>query len=172
MFPIIYACGFVIAAWKWGGWKSWRKYLPTIQYFIGCDMLYDLLCYNYPLWSYPHPPNVLPSHLAVNLFRMFTTYPSFILIYLYRFPENNFVRKLGYILAWAILWALDELYMVLRGICVYAHGWSYAWSVGFLCVMLPMLKLHHHHPLWAYLLSVPIIVFLLLWFHVPVFQFR
>lgn len=170
MFPILYSCAFILCAWKWGDWRNWGKYLPTIQYFIGCDMLYNLLTWNYHLWAFPHPPNVLPNHMMVSLFRVFTTYPSFILIYLYHYPKHNGIRQALYLLAWFTLWALDELYMVRSGILVYSHGWNYVWSLVFLCIMLPMLILHHKHPLWAYLLTVPIVVFLVLWFHVPVLQ--
>ena len=170
MFSIVYAIGFMLCAWKWGDWKNWRTYLPTIQYFIGCDMLYNLLTWNYPLWTFPHPPNVLPNHLAVSLFRMFTTYPNFILIYIYRFPAGNFLHGIMYMAIWLVIWAFDELYLIRHGLLVYSHGWNYIWSILFLCVMLPMLRLHHTRPLLTYLLSVPLIVSLIFWFHIPAFR--
>lgn len=161
----------VFVALKWGDWRNWKKYLPTIQYFIGSDMLYKLLTWNFPLWTYPHPPNILPNHLTTSLFIMFVVYPSTMFMYLYHYPEGKSVTKrILYMLMWVGIWAVWELGMNTLGNCVYRHGWTYAWSIGFLCVMIPMLRLHHIRPLFAYALSVPTIIFLLIWFHVPVFK--
>ncbi|KPV41959.1 CBO0543 family protein [Alicyclobacillus ferrooxydans] len=171
MFPIVIGLVSVLAAWRWGDWRNWRHYLPTIQYFIGGDMLYNLLCERYLLWDYPHPPNLLPNHLVTNLFIMFVIYPSTMLIYLYRYPYGKSVLKqVLYILMWIVAWMAYELYMITHGLCVYHHGWTYAWSIGFACVMVSMLRLHHTRPLAAYILSIPITLFLLVWFHVPVLQ--
>lgn len=171
MFPIFIACVSIFSAWRWGDWRHWGKYLLTIQYFIGCDMLYNLLTWNYRLWDYPHPPNLLPTHLITSLFLMFTIYPSFLLVYLFRYPERkNIPSKSLYILIWIVIWLAYELYMITHGLCEYHHGWSYAWSIGFASVMVPMLLLHHKRPLLAYMLSFCIIVFLILWFHVPVLK--
>lgn len=170
MFPIIIGLVTILSAWKWGDWKNWLQYLPTIQYFIIGDMLYNLFTWNYSLWSYPHPPNLLPNHITNNLYIMLTIYPSTMLIFLYRFPKNDFIKQILYILIWIGLWLVFELIMVFNGLCVYHHGWSYGWSIIFACIMVPMLVLHHKRPMWAYILSVPITGFLLLWFHVPVFK--
>ena len=43
-------------------------------------------------------------------------------------------------------------------------------KIVFGLIMVPMLVLHYKRPFWAYILSVPITVFLLWWFHVPVFK--
>ncbi|MGG1679463.1 CBO0543 family protein [Neobacillus sp. NRS-1170] len=168
MFTIIIGFISILCAWKWGDWKNYRFYLPTIQFFIMGDMLYNLFTWNYHLWSYPHPPNLLPNHLLTNLFIMFAIYPSTMLIFLYRFPNENLLKRLFYIFIWIVLWLSFELVMVLNGLCVYSHGWTYGCSIVFACIMVPILILHHKRPMWAYLVSVPITVFLLLWFHVPV----
>lgn len=171
MFPIVMGFISIFSAWKWGDWRSWHKYIHTIQYFILGDMLYNLLTWGYPWWTYPHPPNVLPNHLAVNLFVMFTIYPSTMLIFLYHYPDGKHIsRKIIYILLWILIWAVWEYNMIFLGYCVYHNGWTYAWSLGFICLMVLMLRLHYKRPLWAYILTIPITVFLLLWFNVPVFQ--
>jgi hypothetical protein len=170
MFLIIVGIGTLFSAWKWGDWKNWRQYLPSIQYFIIGDMLYNLFTWNYPLWVYPNPPNIFPNHLSNNLFIMFVLYPSTLLILLYRFPKNNFIKQFLYILVWIVLWLIFEYFMVYLGLCVYSNGWSYTWSIIFVFMMVPMLVLHYKRPLWAYILSVPITVFLLYWFKVPIFK--
>ncbi|MCF8568296.1 hypothetical protein LLE49_26595 [Alicyclobacillus tolerans] len=158
-----------VSAWFWGDWRHWRQYLPTIQYFVLCDALYDLLTFGWRLWYYPHPPNVFPNHIITNLFVMLTIYPSSTLVYLYHYPyKQGVVRQTLYITVWIGAWAVWEFYMHMRSLLLYAHGWSYAWSIGFICVMIPMIRLHFTKPLTAYAVSVPIIVFLLIRFNVPV----
>ncbi|WP_420805969.1 CBO0543 family protein [Neobacillus bataviensis] len=135
-------------------------------------MLYNLFTQDFPLWNYPSPPNLLPNHLFNNLFIMFIIYPSTLLIFLFRFPKRNFFKQLLYILFWIFLWAVFEYFMVRLGLCVYHHGWTYGWSILFASIMVLMLLLHYRYPLWAYILSVPITVFFLFWFHVPIFTIR
>lgn len=171
MFPILVGFLSMFGAWRCGDWRNWRKYLPTIQYFIGFDLVYNLLCRDRLVWDYPNPPNLFPNHLMNNLFIMFTIYPSTTLIYLYRYPYGKPVMKqVLYILMWIAIWAVWELCMISFGNCVYHYGWTYAWSIGFICTMVLVLRLHHTRPFIAYILSVPVTVFLLLWFHVPVFE--
>lgn len=158
----------IFAAWKWGDWRNWREYLPTIQFFIIGDLLYNLFTWDYPLWSYPHPPSIFRNHLITNLFIMFTIYPSAMLIFLYRYPMRRF-KQFIYILLWIGIWILFEIYMhFISKLCEYTHGWTFAWSIFFIIIMNLMFILHHKNPKWAYLLSAPFILFLLWWFQVPV----
>ncbi|MFD2443261.1 CBO0543 family protein [Bacillus sp. CGMCC 1.16607] len=168
MFHILIGFFTIICAWCWGDWKNWKKYLSTIQFFIIGDLLYNMFTLNYQLWSYPNPPNLLPNHVFNNLFIMFTIYPSTLLVYLYRFPKDNFLKQCLYMFFWIALWLLFEFIMVWKGLCVYTNGWTFGWSIFFVIIMLPMLLLHFYRPLLAYVLSVPIIVFLLLRFQVPI----
>ncbi len=157
----------IACAWRWGDWRHWHRYLPTIQYLIMGDMLYNLLCQHFLMWSYPSPPNLFPSHLFNNLFIMFTIYPSTMLLFLYRFPKANISKKILYIVFWICLWLVYELIMDIRGLLIYDNHWSYSASVCFVIIMVPMLYLHFKRPGLAYLVSVPIIVALLIYFHVP-----
>ena len=38
-----------ILAWRFGDWRNWKNYQSTILYLITSDLLYNFLCYNYPL---------------------------------------------------------------------------------------------------------------------------
>lgn len=168
MVHVITALIVILAAWKWGDWRNWRFYLPTIQYFIIGDLLYNLFTWEYRLWLYPTPPNILPNHLLNNLFIMFTLYPASLLIMLYRFPERNRMRQTLYLLSWIGFWVLFEFVMLMTGQFVYDNGWTFGWSICFATIMVTMLTLHHKRPMLAYLLSIPITLFLLYWFQVPV----
>lgn len=49
MFRIILVLVFVIIAWKWGDWKNWKLYYPTILFMILGDFVYIFLTYKKPL---------------------------------------------------------------------------------------------------------------------------
>jgi len=34
----VYGFLYLFAAWKWGDWKNWREYYPTILFFIIGDL--------------------------------------------------------------------------------------------------------------------------------------
>lgn len=44
--------GLLLAGIKWGNWRRWRDYYPTILFFIIGDLLYSCLLYNHQLWAY------------------------------------------------------------------------------------------------------------------------
>lgn len=170
MVHIITAIITIFAAWKFGDWKHWRIYLPTIQYFIIGDLLYNLFTWEQLLWFYPYPANALPNHLLNNLLIMFTIYPSTLLIMLFHYPKKKKMNQFLYLLVWIVLWIIFEFFMVFTGQCVYDNGWTFGWSITFASIMVPMLVLHHKRPMLAYLLSIPITIFLLYWFQVPVLK--
>ncbi|MDQ0254817.1 hypothetical protein J2S74_002196 [Evansella vedderi] len=170
MIHLFFALFTIGVAWKWGDWRKWRLYLPTIQYFIIGDLLYNLFTWEYTLWWYPHPANLLPNHLLNNLFIMFTLYPSTLLVFLYHFPKKNRIHQILHLLGWIIFWVIFEFFMVFKGQCVYENGWSFGWSIAFATIMVTMLALHHNRPMLAYIFSIPITLFLLWWFQVPVLQ--
>ena len=55
MFRIILVLVFVIIAWKWGDWKNWKLYYPTILFMILGDFVYIFLTYKKPLWILESP---------------------------------------------------------------------------------------------------------------------
>ncbi|MCF8568291.1 hypothetical protein LLE49_26570 [Alicyclobacillus tolerans] len=154
-------------AWRFGDWRNWKKYQSTILYFMMCDLLYNFLTYNHPLWYYTTMPVI--SHVGANLLVMFITYPSALLLYLYHFPNaSRFKNKVMYLTAWGLGLSLIEKAYKLAGILNYRNGWNTWWSVGFTFVALILLKMHQTHPLLVYLLSVGSAVVLLMMFHIPV----
>lgn len=52
MYRIIIISLFLLACWKWGNWRNWKEYYPTILYFIIGDLSYKVLFYNKTLWEY------------------------------------------------------------------------------------------------------------------------
>jgi hypothetical protein len=155
---IILATAFVISAWKWGDWKNWKLYHPTILYFLYGDMFYNYLTSHYPLWIHP-PIFPIDSYLVVKLLVQlcFACTP---LIYLGHYPKERW-KVILWIGFWVILYSSIEGGLLLIGAMKHYNGWTLLHSVFFNCLMFPMLRLHFKRPLLAYILSAPIIIALL-----------
>lgn len=163
---------WILATRYLGDWRHWEKYHHTILYFILCDLLYNFLTSDFPLWEYDESL-LLPSHTATNLVIMFIIYPCTVLIFLpYTTKLHKPLSKFMYISSWVVLYAFFEWLFEKIGVFHYHNGWSLLSSIIFDYVMFSMLYLHFKRPLIAYILSVPITVILLLFFNVPVTEWR
>jgi hypothetical protein len=161
---------FLFAGLKWGDWRHWHKYHSTILFFWFGDLLYNVLCKNFLMWEYKETifgQNLLPNHLAVSFLIMFVAYPATVIIYLGNIPNGTF-RVVSWLLFWVILYSLVE-YINLRylNLVSHNHGWSMGWSVLFNLIIFSMLLLHYKHQVAALLISIPIILFFVIFFKVP-----
>ncbi|MEW5548418.1 CBO0543 family protein [Peribacillus frigoritolerans] len=83
---------FLLAGIKWGNWRRWRDYYPTILFFIIGDLLYSCLLFNHQLWTYKEiffGIRIPRNDLIISLIIMFLAYPLTIMIYLGRFPQSK-----------------------------------------------------------------------------------
>lgn len=163
-YQIIVSILIALAAWKLGDWRNWKKYYPTIQYFIIGEFLYDLLCYNYPLWSFESPLlKVTFSAILIS----FIFYPAAVLLYLPHMP-TGWVKRILYVLLWVIIFSLTERISYLLGFFSYHNGWNIWLSVLFNIVMFPLLWLHYKKPLLACALLIGAAAVGLILFQVPI----
>lgn len=164
---------FLIAAIKWGDWRNWGKYHSTILFFWFGDLLYNFLCYDYKMWEYKESMfavKLLENHTIISLLIMFVAYPASVLIYIGRFPKGKMKAGL-WLLFWVSLFSIIE-YINLRYLDLISHhnGWSIGWSVLFNAGIFLMLPLHYKHPIVALIISIPIIIFFVTHFNVPIFH--
>ncbi|MFS0901470.1 MULTISPECIES: CBO0543 family protein [Priestia] len=157
---------WIFAAWRWSDWKNWRKYHSTILYMIMFALLYEVLTYNYSLWIFK--ATLIPTHTLNSLLVTFITFPCLVLLFLSNFPEDVTTKKILHIIFWIILYSIVEYFYHAVGLFKYSHGWNFGCSILFNCIMFPMLLLHHKKPLLAYFLSIPIAIFYLIIFNVPI----
>jgi len=157
----------VIAVWKWGDWRNWRRYHATMLYIALGNAMYNFICAGHLLWELY--PDMAPDHLGTELVYTLVTFPGCALLFLSRYPDQAGARRrIIHILMWIVIFGGVELIYSLTDRIRYAHGWNLAWSLLFDCVMFPMLLLHHRRPLAAYLLSVQIAAALIWHFDVPI----
>ncbi|MEE3952222.1 CBO0543 family protein [Peribacillus frigoritolerans] len=155
---------FLFAGIKWGDWRRWRDYYPTILFFIIGDLLYSCLLYNHQLWAFQETffgMSILRNDTIISLIIMFTRYPLTILIYLGRFPQTR-VKQAFWMFFWIICYSLIE-YLNLKYLNLINHynGWNIWWSVLFNIAMFSILRIHYKKPLLAW--GVSIVWILILW---------
>jgi hypothetical protein len=168
---LVYNGLFLLAAIRWGDWKNWSKYHSTILFLWYGDLLYNVLCRDYKMWEYNESifaGSLLSNHTIITLLIMFVAYPATVLIYLGKFPQK-FYKIVLWIVLWVILFSFVE-FINLRYLHLISHhnGWSIQWSIVFNLILFPMLYFHYRYPLLALLISFPIVLLLLVYFHVPI----
>jgi hypothetical protein len=77
---------YLIIGFIWGDWRNWKKYYPTILFFIIGDFLYNFLLYKKSMWFFHDL--ILPNHTMITLLTMIISYTGTVLIYLGRFPKS------------------------------------------------------------------------------------
>ena len=154
---------FIIAVILWSDWRNWRKYYPTILFMICLNFFSGILTYQHSLWQYERS-FILPNHTLTDFLLSFVIFPASVLIFLSNYPVKG-LYKIFYITAWVVMFSLTEYIAVFFKIGTYHNGWSFLWSVAFNCVMFPILRLHHSRPIWAWVLSLPVLVFITAYFN-------
>lgn len=157
----------LFALFRSGAWKQAGRLHSTVLYMIVGNLLYLFLTSGYLLWAFVPDLRILPA--ITELLYTFIVFPCTVLQFLAGYPESKKEQVQRYI-KWVVVYALMEALYVWTGRIVYAHGWSWWWSLGFDLMMFPMLLLHSRKPGTAYVVSVFIIIALLLMFRVPLWK--
>ncbi len=144
---------FVLAAIKWGDWRGWKKYYPTIQFFIIGDLFYNLIFHDYPLWRFEEVVPLLKREILITLTFMFLRYPATVFIYLGNFPKDK-VKGILWYLFWVLLYIGIETIDLQIGLIKHFNSWNIWWSLIFDLVLFAILKIHLHKPLLAWGLTL------------------
>jgi len=94
------------------------------------------------------------------------TMPVSILLFLTHFPPT-WIKRLIYILVWSGIYISVEWILMAFGRISYQNGWKFWYSFYFDIGMFSIIALHQHRPFRAYIISLPIILFLIIYFEVP-----
>lgn len=153
----------IFALFKWGDYKNWQKYHSTMLYFVMGNLLYNFLTASYFLWRLD--ADFISNHTLTELIYSFIVFPITALLFLSNYPEK---KKLYYMSKWVFIYVAVEYLFTLTKHIEYQYGWTLGWSAFFDVFMFPMLLLHYKKPLLAYAISIPIGVFFIWYFNVPV----
>lgn len=156
----------IILCYKFGDWKNWRLYYPTILFFMFGEVLFDVMVYKSHLWSYYANGT---SDEIIDLLWIFTIFPPTVLIYLYRMPEA-LLKKVLYIALWIAIYVGIELILNLSGHFIYKNNWSILWSILLDTVVFTALALHHKKPFLGWAISTPFFIAVILIFGINPFK--
>jgi hypothetical protein len=149
MISIILSAAAIAACLKWGAWKRWREFYPTILYVITGNLVFCFVFRNYLLWSY----NSFLGETYIGLINIFLIYPPVVILYLTHYPEEK-LKQLFYILGWTAAGSLVEAITLFTGGITYHHGWNMLWSALIFLGMLILLRLHYKKSLAVWPISL------------------
>lgn len=158
---IVLVTALIIAVFLKSDWKHWEEYYPEMLYIALAASVYELIGYHeFHLWEFKE--TILLSKFNVHLLHNLVVNPLVVLLYLSNYPTLG--KKLLYNLKWIFgFWVIEWVASILNLIS-YHNGWNLLWSLLFIMVMFPMVRLHHVNKSIALPLSVVISIILLLLF--------
>ena len=152
----------IFACWKWGEWKDWRVYYPTILYGIIGDLAYNFVFFNHTLWQYEKFIN----HTISDIFNAFLVFPWIIILVLSRWPQG-LLKQSAYILAWAVGLSVLEYGSNLFGFFSYHNEWNIFWSFAVYVGAFILLRVHYKHPLVVWPISAALAIATAILFDLP-----
>jgi hypothetical protein len=164
---LIFTAIYLLVAFFLINWDNLKKYYPTIQYYVICNSLYNVLFYNHTLWEYRPGRTHWLNHTVIDLIFSLLIVPVAIYFYLHFLPEGK--KQIIYIAGWVSLFTMIEVFFHRKGLFVYHNGWNEKWSFLFDIILFTILRIHYQNYRKALLLSVPIAA-ILLWFFHPSFS--
>lgn len=151
---------YLLAAYLWADWRSWRQYYPTYLFVVATNLLSSIITFNHTLWNFP-PTYLLANHTITEFYIMLVTYPAMVLLYLSRYPAKGLWQQVRWVLLWIAVFTLSELFLYHIEAIIYKNNWSLGWSVFHNIIMFPTLRLHFISPLLAWFVSA--LYFILIW---------
>lgn len=163
---IFMAIFVIVFIWISGDWREWKRYLSAMQYIAIGNLTYNFLCASYFLWRLN--PDFLSNHTLTEMLYTFIIFPGTALMFLNRYPKNT-KDVIPYILFWVGIYVGIEWIYHQTNHIIYGYGWSLKWSFLFDCLMFAMLRLYDRKPILAFIISIPITIFWIWLFEVPVY---
>lgn len=161
---VIIAILTVIASFKWGDWKKAKEYQSSMLFIATGGLLYEYIVKDHTLWKFH--ADLLYGHQMTVIVYALITMPLSIMIFLSHFPER-WLFRIGYILLWSGTYIAVESILYVFGRISYQNGWGLWHSFVFDIIMFSVIAIHQYKPFRAYILSIPIIIFLIYYFQVP-----
>ncbi|WP_096199721.1 CBO0543 family protein [Bacillus sp. FJAT-45350] len=155
----------IIVVYFKGDWKNWQKYQATILFIALGNLTYNFLTANYFLWRME--ADFISNHTLTEMVYTFIVFPATVILFIGNYP-NTKLKQFLHTIQWIGIYAIWEAVFIYTGHIIYQYEWTLWWSIAFLCVMFPLLKLHETRPLLTYFLSALVAVAVLWWFEVPV----
>lgn len=163
-FRVVLVLIFLLAAWKFGDWRNWPKYYPSILFVMVINMSASFLSYHHSLWNYSKDI-LVSTETMVEFFNAYANLPTTVLIYLSHFPQHEIKRQVAYVGFWVALYSgLEFIDHYIVGGIFYTNGWSWSRSVIFDIAMFSIIRLHYLNPGKAWLMAGAVWIFVVVQF--------
>lgn len=160
-----YAVISTIICWRWGNWRAWKDYYPTIIFMIMGNLAYMVLTQQKPLWKSGSFLALYPFLDISTIVVLYTSTVILLFTFYSRFDSN--LKRVGYIALWVAIYSAMELVSYITGHFEYYNGWNFFYSVIFNVAMFPLLLLHKSRQLLALSISVLLAYALMFLFDIP-----
>lgn len=152
----------IFLCFKWGDWKHWRLYYPTILFYIICDFNHVILTPNKDLWLI----HGFWSDIWADYFVAFLIAPFVVVLFLSNYPEKR-IKQVIYVLSYiAVFSTIEFIAQILNGIKYY-NGWNLMWSMSLYVSAFILLRLHHRYPLCAWFIFALLNCLVIYYFKIP-----
>ncbi|WP_430132028.1 CBO0543 family protein [Neobacillus pocheonensis] len=161
-----------LAAWQFGDWRNWKKYYPTILFLISVDFGISTFTYKHPLWTFQESM-LVPNHTITDYLLTFFGLSPIVFIYLSKFPlKARLILQIVYGACWVLYSIAIESFFKAADLITYHNGWNLGWSVMVWIFMFFCLRVHYSKPFWAWLLCFACVIFIKIYFHIPIKSLR
>lgn len=147
------------AAYRWGDWRNWKQYYPTILFAVMGNMTSELLMYRSPLWEYN---DVFGDYMVLLIGLSVLLFSGTVILFLSFYPKKPAHQAL-FILAWAVGFTALEYLAMQAGSFLHHRGWSIWYTLLHNLIMFALFRLHFKRPLLAWPASF-LVAFAVLWY--------
>ncbi|WP_371372803.1 CBO0543 family protein [Sporomusa aerivorans] len=155
IFRIFLLAFFLLAALKWGDWKNWQKYYPTVLFVMVQNLAAAFFAYHHTLWQY-NQDILVKSYTTVEILNAFVLLPAVTITFLSKLPfHKSTVCQYGYIAWWVVIFgSLEFIAHYIVGSLSYGNGWSWKASILFDVGMFSIIRMHYIRPLLAWVMNL------------------
>ena len=98
------ALNWALVTLKWGGWKKWKTYYPTILFFIAGNFIHEYIVAAKPLWSFA--PDPFFSGMSEELITSLVIFPCTVILLFTFYPQfKTWTIKTLYICVWVLIYS-------------------------------------------------------------------
>lgn len=154
---------FGVLCYKWGDWKNWKLYYPTILFYIIGNLTENIITNKKPLWLFY---GLSPADRLADYMFGFLIFPCVIILFLSNYPKGK-IKQIAFSSMFIFVMSFIELILYYCEELKYYHGWNVGWSVLLYIGVFPLLRIHYKNPLLAWLILFILIAGGMFYFKIP-----
>lgn len=148
---------WLVVLFKYGDWKNWKRYYPTILFFYCGNLIAFSVFHSNLLWELKS--NIL-THSLTDLIQMVFVFTPTAIMFLQYFPKNIKGQEI-YIILWVFIYSTIEFIFHKLGSIEYNRGWTIWWSASHNLYQFILLRIYFNNPLLAWCLAVIMLIIMI-----------